>query len=196
RQIAYSLRSHRTAVTINGGTMSPGKPIVNQTDAILLGLVAVLLLVAGIYARIQIRTLRRTTPQYEMLPDERRFLRGQAWRTLANSGLMLILALLMISSTALGLQQRADELGERRQKIRQVEGAAGKMNDQDKLFTRIYGGYWITCLLLLGGILAMAAWDLLATRRYALRALRQIQTDRRAMLERQLERYRQERDGD
>ena len=35
--------------------------------------------------------------------------------------------------------------------------------------------------------------DLMATRRYALMKLRQIQTDRRAMLQRQLERYRQER---
>ena len=82
---------------------------------------------------------------------------------------------------------------ERREKIRQAEGAAGKMSDEDRRFTRIYGGYWITCLLLLGTILAMAGIDLMATRRYALMKLRQIQTDRRAMLQRQLERYRQER---
>jgi len=159
----------------------------------LLLLVAVLLLVAGYYTRIQIRTLRRTTPEFEMLPDERRFLRSQAWRRLINSGLMIVLAGLLVTSYALRLQERADELGERRAKIRQAQGAAGQMNPQDKLFTRIYGAFWITCLLILGAILALAALDLLATRRYALRALRQIQTDRRAMLQRQLERYRQER---
>ena len=52
----------------------------------MLALVALLVIVAGYYTRIQIRTLRRTTPQYEMLPDERRFLRRQAWRRLVNSG--------------------------------------------------------------------------------------------------------------
>jgi len=156
-------------------------------------LVAVLLLVAGYYTRIQIRTLRRTTPEFEMLPDERRFLRSQAWRRLINSGLMIVLAGLLVTSYALRLQERADELGDRRAKLRQAQGAAGAMNPQDKLFTRVYGAFWITCLLILGAILALAALDLLATRRYALRALRQIQTDRRAMLQRQLERYRQER---
>ena len=159
----------------------------------MLALVALLVLVAGYYTRIQIRTLRRTTPQYEMLPDERRFLRRQAWRRLVNSGLMLVLAGLIVGAYASGMEQRGEELGERREKIRQAEGAAGKMSDEDRRFTRIYGGYWITCLLLLGAILAMAGLDLMATRRYALMKLRQIQTDRRAMLQRQLERYRQER---
>src|SRR5262245_55950013 len=168
-------------------------PAVNPANAILLALVAVLLFVAGYYTRANIRALWRTTPQYEMLPDERRFLRGQAWRRLINSGLMVVLAALLVGSYAFRLQERADELGDRRAKIRNAEGAAGAMNDQDKMFTRIYGAFWITCLLILGAILLMAAIDLLATRRYALRALRQIQSDRRAMLQRQLERYRQER---
>ena len=166
----------------------------NESHA-LIGLVAVLVLVAGVYTRKQIRTLYRTTPEYEMLPDERRFMRSQAWRRLANSGLMLVLAGLMASGSALGLEERADELGERRVKQRQADGVAGKMNDEDRQFSRLYGGYWITCLLLLGSILGLAGIDLMATRRYALKKLRQIQTDRRAMLQRQLERYRQERGG-
>jgi hypothetical protein len=168
---------------------------VNETNA-MIALVATLLLVAGYYARVQIRTLRRTTPAFEMLPDERRFLRRQAWRRLVNSGLMLLLAGLLVGAYASGMEQRGAELGERRQKIREAEGAAGKMSDEDRRFTRIYGGYWITCLLLLGAIIAMAGIDLMATRRYALTKLRQIQTDRRAMLQRQLERYRQERGED
>ena len=162
----------------------------------MLAIVGLLLLVAGFYARIQIRTLRRTTPAFEMLPDERRFLRRQAWRRLVNSGLMVVLAGMLAGAYAFGMQQRLDELGDRRERIRQVEGAAGKMNDEDRRFTRISGGYWIGFLLLLGLILAMALVDLLATRRYALMKLRQIQTDRRAMLQRQLDRYRQERGFD
>jgi hypothetical protein len=160
---------------------------------VLIGLVAILLFVAGIYTRKQIRTLRRTTPEYEMLPDERRFLRSQAWRRLINSGVMFVLAILM--SGAVGLNQRADELGDRRAKLRQAEGLAGKMNDEDRQFSRFYSGYWIACLMMLGVILAVAGIDLMATRRYAMKKMRQIQIDRRAMLQRQLERYREERGG-
>jgi len=159
----------------------------------MLAIVALLLVVAGFYARIQIRTLLRTTPAFEMLPDERRFLRSQAWRRLANSGLMVALAGMLAGAYAFGIQKGLDELGDRREKIRQVEGAAGKMNDEDRRFTRLSGAYWIAFLLLLGVILAMAFVDLLATRRYAMMKLRQIQTDRQAMLQRQLDRYRQER---
>jgi hypothetical protein len=189
------LRISTNAVNIKSGVpFIWGLSTVNESHA-LIGLVAVLVLVAGVYTRKQIRTLYRTTPEYEMLPDERRFMRSQAWRRLANSGLMLVLAGLMASGSALGLEERADELGERRVKQRQADGVAGKMNDEDRQFSRLYGGYWITCLLLLGSILGLAGIDLMATRRYALKKLRQIQTDRRAMLQRQLERYRQERGG-
>ena len=62
-------------------------------------------------------------------------------------------------------------------------------------FGRIFAGYVIAILLLLGGIVTLAGIDFMATRRYALAQLRKIQTDRRAMLERQITRWREERDG-
>jgi hypothetical protein len=70
------------------------------------------------------------------------------------------------------------------------------LNPQDKQFSRVFGGYWVAALLVLGVIVTIAGVDLFATRRYGLRQLRRIQDDRRAMIQRNLDRYRQERDGD
>jgi len=165
---------------------------VNEID-IVYALVAVLLLLAAVYAVKQIRTLQRTTAYHEMLPDDRAFLRRQAWRRLVGSGLMIVLAALMGGAYVSGLQARADEVGQRRQRER-AEGQP--MSDDDRDFGRLYGGYWIGFLLVLGGLVGVAGIDLLATRRYGLRKLQQIQSDRKAMLQRQLERYRQERNGE
>jgi hypothetical protein len=156
------------------------------------GLVAVLLLLAGYYAQKQVRTLRKTTPYHEMLPDDRAFLRRQAWRRLVGSALMVVLAAMLFAAYASDLQARAEDLGNRHVKER-AEGQP--MSEEDKQFARIWGWYWVVFLLVLGGIVALAGVDLLATRRYGVRKLRQIQSDRRAMLQRQLERYRQERGG-
>ena len=46
-------------------------------------LVVVLLLIAAHYLRKSLRILRQTTPAFEMLPDERLYLRQQAWRRLS-----------------------------------------------------------------------------------------------------------------
>ncbi|MFL5338936.1 MAG: hypothetical protein ACJ8F7_02115 [Gemmataceae bacterium] len=165
----------------------------NETTVMSL-LVLTLLAVAGVYTWRSIRTLRRTTLYHEMLPDDRRYLRRQGWRRLVNSVLMLLFAGLMAGSYVFGLQKRADELGERNQQAR-AEGRTDPMAPEDREFSRFYGGYWIATLLVLGAIVAIAGLDLWATRRYGLRKFRQIQSDRRAMLQRQLERYRQERDG-
>jgi hypothetical protein len=158
--------------------------------AVMSGLVVVLLLLAGYYALKQIRTLQRTTEYHEMLPDDRSFLRRQAWRRLLGSAFMVLLAAMMSGAYLTDLQARADDLGERHLKQR-AEGQP--MSEEDKQFARIWGGYWIAFLLVLGGIVVIAGVDLMATRRYGVRKLRQIQADRRAMLQRQLERYRQER---
>jgi hypothetical protein len=161
----------------------------------LAGLVGLLLLLAGYYGWKSVRILRRTTPQYEMLPHERQFLRKQAWRRLINSVLTLLLAGLMAVPFLTGLQTRAEQLGEERVQMR-VEGRSEPMTPEQKQFARFYASYWISTLLVLGAILLMAAIDVFATRHYAFTQLRQIQIERRAMIQRQLERWRQERNGE
>jgi hypothetical protein len=157
-------------------------------------LVVLLLLIAAHYLRKSLRVLRQTTPAYEMLPDERVYLRRQAWRRVVNSGLMLVLAGLLVGSYAFGLQERADAIGRQREQ-QAVDGQKPPATEDQREFGRLFAGYVIAILLLLGSIVILAGLDFFATRRYALTQLRKIQTDRRAMLERQITRWREERDG-
>ncbi|HLW63897.1 MAG TPA: hypothetical protein VKS79_01175 [Gemmataceae bacterium] len=161
----------------------------------LAGLVGLLLLLAGYYTWKSVRILRRTTPQFEMLPPERHFLRKQAWRRLINSGLTLLLAGLMAIPFLSQMQNQAEQLGEERVQMRK-EGRSEPMTPEQKQFARFYAGYWIATLIVLGLILLLAAVDVFATRRFAFTQMRQIQADRRAMIQRQLERWRQERNGE
>jgi len=62
-------------------------------------------------------------------------------------------------------------------------------------FAHTYAVYWIVCLLVLLAILATATLDLLAIRRFGRRQISQIQSDRRAMIEREVARMRRDRNG-
>jgi len=53
--------------------------------------------------------------------------------------------------------------------------------------------YWVMAILLLLAMVYVAFMDLWAVRRFGLRQIRQLQADRRAMLERQIELLRAER---
>ena len=165
----------------------------NET-AVMSLLVVTLLTVAGVYTWRSIRTLRRTTPYHEMLPDDRQFARRMAWRRLVNSGLMLVLAAMIAFPFVTGWHQRVTDVADRRQQDR-LAGKLEPLDPDDRKLGQSYVIYWSVTLLMLGIVLAVAGLDLWATRRYGLRKFRQIQSDRRAMLQRQLERYRQERDG-
>ena len=153
---------------------------------------ALMLLVGGYYLYTSLRTLRRTTPQFEMLPDERRFLRRQARRRMANSALMLLLAGLLIGAYAAGLPARADQIGRQRE-LAAVDGVKPPLNDEQRQFVRFFGGFVIAMLILLGVIVLVAGLDMWATRQYALFKLREIQSGRRAMIEHQLAKWREER---
>jgi hypothetical protein len=89
----------------------------------------------------------------------------------------------------------------RAQEITTQIGAAETEEEKQTLrnehqgFLEFFRYYWIGFLLVLLGIVGMAALDILATRRYGLRHFRQIQADRRAMIERQVARMRRDRNG-
>src|SRR5262245_11848342 len=161
-------------------------------------LAGLLVLVGGYYLFTAIRTLQRTTPAFEMLPDERRFLRRQAWRRLINSTLMLLLAVLMVGGYLIGLPQRAAEIGrEREVAAQQAEnGRPPQLTDEQRQFGRFFAASVIVFLMLLFVIVMWSVVGLLATRRYAWYKFRQIPTDRRAMIQRQLDKWREERDRD
>lgn len=158
-------------------------------------LAGLILMVGGYYLYSGIRTLRRTTPAFEMLPDERRFLRRQAWRRIINSFLMLLLSVELVAAYASGLPERIDGIISERERAT-VNGVKPPLTDEQRQSVRFFGGCVIAFMLQLGVVIALAGLDFWATRRYALSKFRQIATERRAMIQRQLTKWREEREQD
>lgn len=156
-------------------------------------LVVVLLLLAGYYGWRQVQALRQLREIQDSPADEQRYLRRRAWRRLAGCGFMLILAVLL-ATMLLFLEERAHKLAELSAAVADnaddLESAA-----QKRQFKLLYGFWIIGLLLSLLAMLTMAFFDMLATRRFGIGQLRRIQADRRAMIERQVARLRQERNG-
>jgi hypothetical protein len=185
----------RWLVTIEHGLIHSARGLPAVVEWLVISAIAaVLLLIAAYFLRRAVGVLRRTTPAFEMLPDERRYLRRQAWCRIVNSSLMVFVAMLLIGAYAAGLPQRADEIGKQRDAAA-VDGKKPPLTEEQRDFGRVFGGYWIGVLLVVGLMLFLAGLDLLVTRRYGLTQLRRIQSDRRAMLQRQLARWREEREG-
>lgn len=156
-------------------------------------LVVLLLGLAGYYAWRQVYTLRGLGVPEESPPEELRYLRRRAWRRLLGCVLMVVLAV-MLGGMMLFLEQPAKELADFGAAARE-EGKEPQFDDDQRRFRVLYAVWNIGLLLSLLAILVTAGVDLLATRRYGLGQLRRIQADRRAMIERQVARMRQERNG-
>ncbi len=147
------------------------------------GLVIVLLALAGFFAWRQWETLRRLHLSTDLPADERRYTRNQAWRRLVCCGLMVVMAALLAISFV--LEGPASEV------VRQKQ----PLNPEQQKFFNFYARYWLVTLLVLMGMIALAAADLFAIRRYGRRQYRQIQEDRRAMIKEELARLRSRRNG-
>jgi ABC-type Fe3+ transport system permease subunit len=155
-------------------------------------LVVVLLVLAVAYGRSQWQALRRLRDDSSLPDEELRYERRKAKRRLASCALLLVMAVLLGVLLAVfgeGAQSMADRFGQ--------EGpvAAENLPAEDRLFLRRWGGTLIAFLLALLAVLVLAALDLMETRRYGLRQYRKLQAERRAMIQRQTTRLRQERDG-
>jgi hypothetical protein len=139
----------------------------------------------------QVMSLRQLRGQDALPDEERRYERRKAWRRLASCGLMLVMAGLLG-----GLQfyvGRWQELADERERLGLDKAAP--FTAEQKAFVHAYIGSWIALLIVLMVVLALAAVDLWATRRYGLRQYRKISEDRRAMIQRQANRLRQQRNG-
>src|SRR5262245_15118436 len=114
----------------------------------------------------------------------------KAWRRLISSGLTFVMALLLGGLLAF-YEADAKRLADERDG---VEPGTELTADQ-KTFVRKWVGLVIALLVVLFTVVVLAGVDLWATRRYALGQYRKLQADRRAMIERQTSRMRQERNG-
>jgi hypothetical protein len=153
-------------------------------------LVVVLLFVALWYGVRQLVILRRMRFPEEMPPGEWSFQRGQARRRLVMSFLLLLLGV-MLAIALLYLENPAERL---RVTLEQ-QGDGTPLDPDQRGFARLYGTFWIVFLLVLMVVVLFAAFDFWATRRYGIRQHRKLIADRRDMIEREVARLRQERNG-
>jgi hypothetical protein len=155
-------------------------------------LVALLLFLGLFYGRRQVRALRGLNERPALPDEEMRHERGKARRRLVSCVLLLAMAGLL--TVVLALAGRADRLAEERKGLSAEEAPA--LSDEQRAFVRFYGWTVVAFLVLLMAVVLLAGADLWSTRRYGLKQLRKLQADRRAMIERQVLRMRQDRNGE
>jgi hypothetical protein len=156
-------------------------------------LVVVLLALAGYYGFRQVQMLRGLRLPDERSPEERAFSRKQARRRLITSVLMVVFAGLLAGSVAFTPSVRRIVASNEASNVN-AEEPQPDLDDQ-RLAKIAYGSYWIVALLVLLAIVTLAGLDLMAIRRYGQSQLLQIQSDRRAMIEKEVARLRRDRNG-
>lgn len=155
-------------------------------------LVVLLLGLALLYGRRQWLALRRLRDESALPDEELRYERRKARRRLASCALLLVLAVLLTVLLTV--------FGDQAQRLADASAEAGPVETreiaaEDKVFLRRWGGTLIAFLLTLLAVLALAAVDLMETRRFGLKQYRKLQAERRAMIQRQTARLREERQG-
>jgi hypothetical protein len=149
-------------------------------------LIAAILAAAALLAGREWAALRRLDAAPE---DDRPRLRRQAYRRLVGCALLTALGVLL-AGALLFLEGPAQALADFR------DAQPGReFDDEQRRFARLWGWYWMAVLLLLLAVVLLAAFDLWAVRRHALRERRRLLADRRALLEEQAARRRHGRNG-
>jgi hypothetical protein len=155
-------------------------------------LVLVLIGIALYFGRQQLKTLRGLKSPTFMEPGDRRYLRSQAYRRIFSSFLMVVIAGLLIGWLFLEADYRQLE------KEMHASGdgqPAAAPTEHQKEFARLFWFYLSAALMVLLVLLVLASMDFWATARYGLTERRKLLADRRALLEAQMARRRQERNG-
>jgi H+/gluconate symporter-like permease len=150
-------------------------------------LVAILVGMAAFFIWQQWLSLRAMTSADHLSSEDRRFSRAQVWRRMTCSLLMVALAaLLTIWLVSYG--GWLSELMAQGKTEKELEPGQKRLLSESLTLVNLM-------LLALLAIIILAGWDLLAIRRYGRRHMRQIQADRRAMIEDQITRVRSQRNG-
>jgi hypothetical protein len=158
-------------------------------------IVLILLGVAGFYGRRQWQMLRSLRSDSELAPEDRGYVLAQCWRRLLGCALMVAFAGMLAGWYVFGLNQQAEELRQQGQEATIRAEAPGEFDQEQRHSFHVFSTYWIIAVLLLFAIVILAFADMLAIRRYGLRHLRRLQSDRRAALEREVAIFRNQRNG-
>jgi len=157
--------------------------------------ILIVIIVVGVacyfsWREIQALAALRRSPGISL--DDRKYAYFKAWRRLACSALMLAFAVLFAASFF--LESPADRLVEQGQAARE-QNQKPTLDPSQVDFVQVYRNLWVVMLLLLLAILALAGWDYFAIRRFAQRHYRQLQEERRTMIENELVRLRSRHNG-
>jgi hypothetical protein len=157
---------------------------------------AAALLLLGVGAAVrQFGTLRRMREEPYMPEVDQRYYRGQAWRRLIASGLLVVIGTLIAYYYLSGMDARMDQIPERN-KGGEQPAADDPQTQADKEFTRFVAIYWITVIVLVGAVVLMAILDFWATRLYWMSRYRELRADHETKLQRDLAVYRQQKLND
>jgi hypothetical protein len=158
-------------------------------------LVVALLALAVYYGWRQLRLMRQLRGSADPGSVEALYLRARARRRLRGSALMLLLAAQLAGAMIFleGRAQRQADQADARAGAREQGEEPPPPTPEERSFFRFYTAYWVGILLVLLGMVLLALGDLWATRSFGLRAHRQLQAERREMINRQIARLRQEK---
>ncbi|MGF1578219.1 MAG: hypothetical protein ACFCD0_02525 [Gemmataceae bacterium] len=153
--------------------------------------VVVILVIASFFVFRQLQTFQRVAEE-PMSEIEQNYLRARARRRLLGSGLMVVLAGLLVGSYFLegSYQELIANVQARKQ-----PNEKPKMAEYEKQVVRRFTMYWIVALLVLLAFAILAALDGWATIRYWHRHQRQLRQQHHAELEEQLQRLRHHGNG-
>lgn len=150
-------------------------------------LVAILVSMAAFFTWRQWSILR-TLPRADHLSfEDRHYTRRQAWRRIACSLLMLVLAALL-TTWLFSYGGPVGDLMAQGKSDNELDPGQKRLLSQSLTLVNLM-------LVVLLAIIILAGWDLLAIRHYGKRHIRQIQADRRDMIKDQIARVRSQRNG-
>jgi hypothetical protein len=153
-------------------------------------LIVILLAFAAYSGWKQWHVLQTTNADSTLSPEDQKFFRKQAGRRLILAVLMVALAGVLFGSFF--IEDRAQALATKSQEARD-RGEELVLSPEDRQFRDFYATVWIGALILVFLLIMLAGVDYIAIRRYGRRHYQLIQTQRRAMIEDELRRYRRER---
>lgn len=157
-------------------------------------IVVLLLTLAGFFGWRQWQALGTLRLQPELSAEDQRYHKNQAWRRLVGCVLMVTLAVLLAGAYWIDFDASAAAIARRGHAPESIEAARERGVAQQR-FINLFSFYWIFTILILLAMVCLGALDLLAIRRYGIRSLRKIQSDRRAMIEDQVALFRSQRNG-
>jgi flagellar biosynthesis protein FlhB len=139
--------------------------------------------IAIFFGRQQLQTLSWLRSRPELSDSDRQYFRRQSWRRLLGCVLLIAIGLLIAAFFVSGLDEWTTRMGE----IIDEKGVeVARLDPEVQRMKNVFRWYIIVLMLLLLALVIVAGLDYWAIRKYGMRHLEQIKSDRRAMIEQEL----------